>query len=328
MVSPEARRAAVAQVRQVHGASERRACGLVGQPRATQRYAAKAEPEDNLPSRIAELARERPRFGYRRLTALLKREGVTVWHGRVHRITKELRLQVPRRKRKRLACSKPTQTEITCPNQRWGMDFVSDNLVDGRSFRALAIVDHYTRECPVIEVDVSLPGARVLRVLEQLAEDRGLPGAIRVDHGPEFICDAVRTWCAQRKVALDYIQPGKPMQNGHVESFNGKLRDECLNTHWFTSLRQARILIESWRTDYNQARPHSALGYATPQEFAKQSSAPFAVPSLSNTMANRVKATLTGSLRSALTGPRHRVRRDYYDGEGKLRTLLELNRNS
>ena len=175
MVSPEDKRAAVAHVRQAHRASERRACGLVGQPRSTQRYGARPKPEDTLPKRIAELAAERPRFGYRRLTALLKREGISVWHGRVHRITKELRLQVPRRKRKRFTCSKPVPTEITRPNQRWGMDFVSDSLADGRSFRALAIVDQYTRECPVIEVDLSLPGARVLRVLEQLADERGCP---------------------------------------------------------------------------------------------------------------------------------------------------------
>ena len=276
---------AIAHIEQVYGASERRACGLVGQPRSTEQYEAKPKLEDDLPKRIAELAAARPRFGYRRVTALLKREGVSVWHGRVHRIMRELRLQVPRRKRKRLACSKPRQTDVMRPNQRWAMDFVSDSLADGRSFRALTVVDHYTRECPVIEVDLSLPGARVIRVLEQLAEERGLPDAIRVDHGPEFVCDAVRRWCERKKVHLDYIEPGRPMQNGHVESFNGKLRDECLNTHWFTSLRQARNIIESWRTDYNEARPHSALGYATPKEFANRSSAPFAVEILSNTAA-------------------------------------------
>jgi len=145
MVSPEAKRTAVAQMRQVHGASERRACGLIDQPRSTQRYATKPKPDDGLQKRIAELAAARPRFGYRRLTVLLRREGVSVWHGRVHRITKELRLQVPRRKRKRFAGSKPAQSATTGPNQRWGMDFVSDSLADGRSFRALAIVDHYTR---------------------------------------------------------------------------------------------------------------------------------------------------------------------------------------
>ena len=285
MVSPEAKRTAVAQMQQVHGASERRACELIGQARSTQRYTAKAKADEGLRKRIAELAAARPRFGYRRLTALLKREGVPVWHGRVHRITKELRLQVPRRKRKRLARSQPASNEITGPNQRWGMDFVSDSLANGRSFRALAIVDHYTRECPIIEVDLSLPGARVLRALEQLAEERGLPAAIRVDHGPEFVCEAVRRWCERKKVQLDYIQPGKPMQNGHVESFNGKFRDECLNTHWFTTLRQARSIVENWRIDYNQIRPHSALGYATPGEFAKQNSASFAVQILPDTMA-------------------------------------------
>ncbi len=166
-------------------------------------------------------------------------------------------MQVPRRKRKRFPCSKPRPTGITRPNQRWGMDFVSD----------------------------SLPGARVLRILEQLAEKRGVPDALSVDHGPELVCDAVRRWCQQKSVTLDYIEPGKPMQNGHIESFNGKLRDECLNAHWFTSLRQARNIIESWRTDYNQARPHSALGYATPNDFASWSSASVAVAILSNTTA-------------------------------------------
>ncbi len=284
MVSPEAKKTAVVHMQQVYDASERRACGLTGQPRSTQHYQEKPKPDDGIEKRIAELAEARPRFGYRRLTALLQREGISVWHGRVHRITKALRLQVPRRKRKRLVRSKPAQIEITRPNQRWGMDFVSDSLADGRSFRALALVDHYTRECPVIEVDLSLPGARVVRVLEQLAEERGLPDTIRVDNGPEFVCNAVRTWC-EEKVRLDYIEPGKPMQNGHVESFNGKFRDECLNTHWFTTLRQARSIIENWRTDYNELRPHSALGYATPKEFARQGSASFAVRILNDTTA-------------------------------------------
>lgn len=283
MVSPEEKRAAVAHLRQEHGASERRACGLVNQPRSTYRYERKQKTEDGLRERIAKLAAERPRFGYRRLTALLQREGVRVWHGRVHRITKELRLQVPRRKRKRIRVAKAAMPELTRANQCWGMDFVSDGLADGRTFRALAIVDHYTRECLVIEVDLSLPGARVIRVLERLAEERGLPEAIRVDNGPEFVCEAVRRWCQRRELRLDYIQPGRPMQNGHVESFNGKFRDECLNTHWFTSLRPARNIIEYWRRDYNGVRPHSALGYATPSEFARLGSASFAVQIVNNT---------------------------------------------
>jgi putative transposase len=294
MVSPEAKRAAVAHMKQFFKVSERRACGLIDQPRSTQRYRGKPKFDDGLEKRVAELAAARPRFGYRRLTALLKREGVSVWHGRVHRITKALRLQVPRRKRKQLLHSKPVGSEITCSNQCWGMDFVSDNLTDGRSFRALAVVDHFTRECPVIEVDLSLPGARVVRVLEQVAEERGLPKAIRVDHGPEFVCNAVRTWCQKNEIHLDYIEPGKPMQNGHVESFNGRFRDECLNTHWFTTLRQARIVIESWRVDYNEFRPHSGLGYLTPREFAMQSRASFAVPILNDKTAKPGQGTPDG----------------------------------
>jgi len=283
MVSPEERRAAVAHLRQVHGASERRACGLVGQPRASQRYQCKPVLDDGLREEVVKIAAEQPRFGYRRITAVLKRRGFRVWHGRVHRITKELRLQVKVRKRKRIRSAKPVVCEITRVNQRWGMDFVTDSLAHGRSFRALAIIDHHTRECPVIEVDLSLPGARVVRVLERLAEERGLPEAIRVDNGPEFVCDKVRRWCTRKKVRLDYIQPGKPMQNGHVESFNGKFRDECLNTHWFTSLRQARNIIENWRCDYNGSRPHSALGYKTPNEFACMTGAYFAVETVNNT---------------------------------------------
>ena len=170
------------------------------------------------------------------------------------------------------------------------MDFVSDSLADGRTFRALAIVDHYTRECVVIEVDLSLPGARVIRVLERLAEERALPEAIRVDNGPEFVSEAVRQWCERRDIRLDYIQPGRPMQNGHVESFNGRFRDECLNTHWFTSLRQARNIIECWRRDYNCAPPHSALRYATPNEFACLGGASFAVPIVNNTVKQPLRA--------------------------------------
>jgi putative transposase len=179
MVSPQDKRAVVAYLRQAHAASERRACGLIDQPRSTQRYQRQARPDDGLREQVAKLAAERPRFGYRRLTVLLQRAGRKVWHGRVHRITKELRLQVPRQKRKRLLGRKPAEIAITRANQRWGMDFVSDSLGDGRTFRALTLIDHYTRQCLAIEVDVSLPGARVLRVLERVVEERGLPEAIR-----------------------------------------------------------------------------------------------------------------------------------------------------
>jgi putative transposase len=148
------------------------------------------------------------------------------------------------------------------------MDFVSDTLAQGRTFRVLTILDEYTRECLAIEADTSLPGLRVIRVLEQLVHTRGLPDEIHVDHGPEFVCRSVRSWCEKHRVLLRYIEPGRPMQNGHIEAFNGRFRDECLNANWFLNLVTARTQVESWRIDYNQARPHSALGYLTPNEFA------------------------------------------------------------
>lgn len=153
-------------------------------------------------------------------------------------------------------------------NQRWAMDFVSDTLAKGRTFRVLTIIDEYTRECLALEADTSLPGLRVVRVLQQLADTRNLPEEIHVDHGPEFICRSVRSWCEEHRVLLRYIEPGRPMQNGHIESFNGRLRDECLNANWFLSLAKAKTQIQTWRTDYNRSRPHSALGYQTPNEFA------------------------------------------------------------
>jgi len=176
-----------------------------------------------------------------------------------------------RRKRRRRSGQRgvaPVVQAATRPNQRWGMDFVSDTLAMGRTFRVLTIVDEYTRECPAIEADTSLPGLRVIRVLESLAATRGLPEEIRVDNGPEFVCRAVRAWCEKRQILLRYIEPGRPMQNGHAESFNGRFRDECLNANWFVTLSDARRVIEAWRLDYNGERPHSSLNYRTPIEFA------------------------------------------------------------
>jgi putative transposase len=175
-----------------------------------------------------------------------------------------------RRKRRhsgqRLAAT--TKTPLQRANQRWAMDFVADTLAHGRTFRVLTIIDEHTRECLAVETDTSLPGLRVIRVLEHLAQTRGLPEEIHVDHGPEFVCRSVRSWCETHRVLLRYIEPGRPMQNGHIESFNGRFRNECLNANWFLNLASARIQLESWRSDYNRARPHSALGYRTPNEFA------------------------------------------------------------
>ena len=218
--------------------------------------------------RLQALSAEQPRFGSLRLHALLVKEGRQINHKRVRRLCRQLHLQVPRCRRKRIKRTALSLTPVTRPNQRWGMDFVSDSLVDGRTIRALAIIDHYTRECLAIEVDFSLPGARVQRVLERFAAERGLPESIRVDNGPEFVCQFVQNWC-KTKTELADIQPGKPRQNGHVESFNGKFRDECLNAERFGRLRHARQLIEAWRRDYNEQRPPSALDYWTPAAFAQ-----------------------------------------------------------
>ncbi len=191
-------------------------------------------------------------------------------HKKIYRLYREQGLAMRRKKRRHSAhrCVISTERAAERPNQRWAMDFVSDTLGTGRTFRALTIVDECTRESPAIEADTSLPGKRVIRVLENLAASRELPQEIRVDHGPEFVCRALRTWCEERGILLRYIEPGRPMQNGHVESFNGRFRDECLNASWFTSLADARRKIENWRADYNQHRPHSSLNYRTPSEFA------------------------------------------------------------
>ncbi len=254
-----------------HGLSQRRACRLAGLNLSTWQYKATKHPVADLRDRIIELAGERRRFGYRRLHILLRREGLIVNHKAVHRIYREEGLQVRKRKRKRIGAV--DRQPIMLPegiNERWSMDFVSDGLSNGRRFRTLNIVDDFSRECPVIEVDTSLPGTRVVRVLERLSETRGLPKAIVVDNGPELISKVLDEWAYRNGVRLHFIEPGKPVQNAFVESFNGKFRDECLNEHWFTGLGDARQTIEAWRIDYNTRRPHSSLGYLTPVEYAQQ----------------------------------------------------------
>jgi len=214
------------------------------------------------------LAEQRPRFGYRRIHVLLRREGYAVNRKRVHRIYRLEGLAVRRRRRKRVAVPRRPMPMPSGVNERWSMDFVHDALNDGRTFRCLTIVDDHSRESLAIEVDTSLPGRRVIRVLEQLAECRGLPEGIVVDNGPEFAGQALDVWAHGRGVALDFITPGKPVENAFIESFNGRFRDECLNEHWFRNMEEARETIEAWRLDYNEVRPHSALGQRTPSEFA------------------------------------------------------------
>jgi putative transposase len=223
-------------------------------------------------SRLVELAKERPRFGYRRLGVLLQREGIVANHKQVHRLYKLNELALRRKHRKRLAAiSRVPLAQPSKANQIWAMDFVHDTLASGRKFRMLNVVDVYTRECRAIEVDTSLGGQRVVRVLDRLREEHGVPERIVMDNGPEFTGKALDAWAYSQKVELDFIRPGKPMENGYVESFNGRFRDECLNTHWFMSMEDARQLIEEWRMDYNEARPHSSLGQLTPADFARRS---------------------------------------------------------
>jgi putative transposase len=253
------------------GLTQRRACRLVGISRSGARYRRRGVDPPGLRDRLRSLAAERRRYGYRRLWVLLRREGFQVNHKRVYRMYREEGLMVQRRKRKRMCGSTRVATSMPSRgNQRWSMDFVADSLVNGRRIRVLTVVDDFTRECLATEVDTSLPGLRVARVLDQLGAVRGLPEGITVDNGPEFTGRALDAWAYQHRVQLNFIEPGKPVQNAYIESFNGKLRDECLNEHWFSNLGHARTTVEAWRDDYNGVRPHSALGNLTPDQFLQQ----------------------------------------------------------
>jgi len=250
--------------------SERHACRLVGLARSTQRYrSCRAERDGELRRRLKELAAQRMRFGYRRLARMLARQGVQANHKRVYRLYCEEGLTMRIRQRRRIRWKGiAVQPKAERPNQRWSMDFVSDCISSGRVIRMLTLVDDYTRECLAIEVDTSLGGQRVCRVLDGVVGERGLPEAIVLDNGPEFRGRALAAWSEERGVRLEFIQPGKPVQNAYIESFNGRLRDECLNANWFTSLSDARRKIQAWRRDYNGERPHSSLDYLAPAEFA------------------------------------------------------------
>lgn len=253
------------------GMSERRACKLFGLHRSTRRYTSRRPSDQPLRERLKALAAERPRFGYPRLYLMLRREGVVVNHKKVRRIYREEGLRVRRMKRKRVCQNREHNPVVAIrPSQVWAMDFVHDRLDDSRPFKSLNVVDEFTKEALAIEVDFSLPGPRVVRVLDWLRETRGLPAEIVIDNGPEFVSVALDRWAWERKVKLRFIQPGKPNQNCFVESFNGRFRDECLNQHVFHSLAHAKDLIEEWRYDYNRVRPHTSLGGKTPEEFARE----------------------------------------------------------
>ncbi len=251
-----------------HGLSQRHACRLVGLDRSTLRYQRKRPDDATVRQRLRDLAAERRRFGYRRLGWMLAREGHAMNHKKLYRLYHEERLMVRRRLgRKRALGTRAPMTLPNAINQRWSLDFVSDALSDGRRFRILCIVDDFSRECLATVVDTSLGGVRVVRELEQLGFERSTPRVIVSDNGTELTSCAVLRWATGR-LDWHYIEPGKPVQNAFIESFNSKLRDECLNEHVFLTLAQARETIEAWRHDYNHLRPHGSLGALTPAEFA------------------------------------------------------------
>ena len=251
--------------------SERHACAVVGISRSSARYQEHGPDDGPLRERLRELAAERRRFGYRRLYVLLKREGMIVNHKRIYRIYREEGLSVRRRCRKRVARERCSLLVPEGPNERWCLDFMSDSLAWGHRIRLLPVIDAFTREALAIEVDTSLPGIRVVQVLERLVQEQGaIPQEIMLDNGPELRGRALDQWGYARGVRLRFIEAGKPVQNAFIESFNARLRDECLNEHWFLSLADARQIVEAWRMDCNRSRPHSSLGNLTPEEYRGQ----------------------------------------------------------
>lgn len=255
------------------GLPERRACRVTRMCRATWRYVPHPETAENvaLRARIRELAAQRRRFGAPRIWRLLRRQGWKANHKRVHRIYVEEKLSLRLKRRKKQAAAVRVPLAVpTGPNQAWSMDFVWDMLRDGRRIKMLTVVDDFTRECLAIEVDFGVNGRRVAQVLERLMESRGKVGGVRSDNGPEFVGNAMDGWAYEKGIRLDFIRPGKPNENAFIESFNGRVREECLNDNQFLTMVEAQTIIEAWRRDYNEERPHSALDGLTPKEFAER----------------------------------------------------------
>ncbi|WBX91909.1 IS3 family transposase [Pseudoxanthomonas mexicana] len=248
----------------------RRACDVVRQSRSAWYYQPEEKHDEPLLRRIEEIAATRVRYGFRRIFVLLRREGWKANHKRVYRLYCQagLNLRRKRPRRRKAAAHRLERTVLTAPNQVWSMDFVADALFDGRRFRALTVVDNFTKESLAIEVDQQLKGEDVVAAMERLRHQRDLPQRIQTDNGSEFISIVMDRWAYDHGVTMDYSRPGKPTDNPFIESFNGSFRDECLNTHWFLSLDDARQKIESWRVDYNHFRTHSSIGDVPPAEFA------------------------------------------------------------
>jgi putative transposase len=249
--------------------SQRRVCGLLVLAESSYRYVS-GRNDEPLRTRLLEAAREKPRWGYRRLQIVLDQRGEHVNHKRIYRVYREAGLAIRRKRRKRLLRGGFVRPVVTGANQEWALDFVHDAAESGRKFRVLSVIDVYTRECLALEVDTSFASRRVTRELEKIVAERGVPETIRSDNGPEFTSRHFLAWCLERKIEVVHIEPGKPVQNAQVESFHGKLRDECLNASWFGSLFEARVKIGAWKEEYNEERPHSSLGYLAPREFARR----------------------------------------------------------
>lgn len=264
-------RSRIAELQSDFSVSERRACKVTGFFRSTVRYRAKPETPLNkyLRERIRKLAKQRTRWGYRRFHAVLRNEGNAVNRKRIRRIYLQERLQVHMRKRNRLVVIRPAKPLIEPKGEQWAMDFMSVRLMTGKYIRLLTMIDIFTRECLAIEVRRTMPSHFVVSVLNEIFAFKKKPKSIRVDNGPEYRSELLTKWAASNNVELDFIEPGKPHQNGHCESFNGRVRDECLNQHWFQSIAEAQEILDSWRYDYNNLRPHSSLNYMTPAMFQK-----------------------------------------------------------
>ena len=273
MVSPARRRGAAGHLVAEFGVSQRRACRVVGQPRSTQRYESKVKGDEAaLVGRMHELVRAHPRYGYRRVWALLRREGWRVNRKRVWRLWKREGFKVPvrARKRRRLGCGANgiVRRPAACKDDVWAWDFIHDRDERGRPLKWLSLVDEYTRECLALEVGRSMAAADVVAVVARVMVARGAPGHIRSDNGPEFIAAGLRAHLARAGVGTLYVEPGSPWQNGYAETFHGKVRDELLESELFADLAEAKALAAWWRREYNDRRPHSSLGYLTPSQFA------------------------------------------------------------
>jgi putative transposase len=272
VVTPPAKREAVRLAGESYGLTERRACRLIGATRSMVRYVAKRPNDEALRAQLVAFAGERRRWGYRRLAVLVRRAGTRANLKRVYRVYREAGLAVRRRKRKLRMVARLAQPLLrpTRPIEWWAMDFLKDTLAGTRPFRVFTLEDLFTRDALALTLDFSLPALRVIRELDLVAATRGYPQYVRVDNGPEFISQALDAWAYQHGVQLVFIDPGKPVQNAHVESFNGKVRDEFLNEHWFVSIAEAQVLATRFRLDFNTVRPHSALKNLTPEEFRQR----------------------------------------------------------